>query len=502
MHPTRLGKYEILEEIARGAYGLVFRARDVELGREVAIKMLREDECDADARARFVREAQVAARLQHPHIVRIFEAGEQAGIPYFVMELVEGLPLTAVIYMGGLDARATARLFEKVARAVHAAHEHDIIHRDLKPGNILVRDDGDPVVMDFGIAHDARRRTALTRAGELLGTPQYMAPEQISGRAVDARSDVYALGAILYEQLTKRCPFDAAGFAELSMMVLNDPPTHPTLVNPFCDAELARLCMKCLAKKPAERHATATELAEELSRVARALPPRIIAPPPPKKRRVAWLGILGALLMGALAAANPALPAAGRRVDSDPPGASIYVDGRFAGVAPAIIEGSWLSLKLPGRPIVHARGSACIPATSPQGMTAVGALFVDDREVTIGRFAAFVDATGARAPWRSLPKSRLDEPGTGVTWDEAAAFAAWVGRRLPTVAEWREIASCPALSPAGGVQEWAADRRGDFRPLCGGSGQMAERGPDVLEWRAASSRLPDAGFRCVRDRIN
>jgi tRNA A-37 threonylcarbamoyl transferase component Bud32 len=501
MHPTRLGKYEILEEIARGAYGLVFRARDTELGRIVAVKRLREEESDAESRARFVREAQVAARLQHPNIVRIFEAGDPDGVPWFVMELVEGLPLTAVIYMGGLDARATARLFEKVARAVHAAHERDVVHRDLKPGNILVRDDGDPVVMDFGIAHDARRRTALTRAGELLGTPQYMAPEQISGRGVDARSDVYAIGAVMYEQLTKRCPFDASGFAELSMKVLNDPPPHPTLVNPFCDDELARICMTCLEKRPEDRFATAAGLAEALSRVARALPPAKAAPPPPKRRPIAWLGIVGAMLMGALAA-DPAVSPGGRRVDSDPPGASIYVDGRFAGVAPAFVQADWLTLKLPGRADVHARGSASLPATAPPGMTPVGPLFVDDREVSIAGYAAFVEATGARAPWRSLPRSRLDEPVTGVTWDEASAFAAWSRKRLPTAAEWRELAACPALTLPGGVQEWASDARGDFRPLCGGSGQMAETGPAVIEWRAASSRLPDAGFRCVRDRLD
>jgi tRNA A-37 threonylcarbamoyl transferase component Bud32 len=499
MLPTRLGKYEVIEEIARGAYGIVVRARDAELGREVAIKILREEETDDDAVvARFIREAQVLARLSHPHIVRVFEAGEKNGLPYFVMELIEGLPLTAILYASSLDVRTAAVLFEKIARAVHFANERGVIHRDLKPGNVLVRDDGEPVVMDFGIARDERRRTALTRAGELLGTPQYMSPEQIGGKPVDARTDVYALGAVLYEYLVKRAPFDASGFAELSMKILNDEPPSPILLNPLMEQAFEPICMKCLRKKPEERYRNAGEMADDLARVAAQKPVLLVEKP--KRRTIAWLGVVGALCAGALAAAAPESPMR-RLVESDPPGASVDVEGAFAGVTPLLVQADWVTLRAAGRPEAHARpGWIAIPSAVPEGMVVVGGLFVDAREVSQRQYAAFVEATGARAPWKSLAKSRLDDPVTGVTWEEAVEFAAWADKRLPTVAEWSEIASCPALGLAGGVQEWAGDERAEFHALCGGSDAMAARSPALVIWRTGQSRLPDAGFRCVRTR--
>jgi len=498
VHPTRFGKYEVIEEIARGAFGIVLRARDSEIGRDVAIKVMREEEADDDGVVeRFVRESRLAARLSHPHIVRVIEAGVLGGVPYFVMELVEGLPLAAVIYTSDLSVGDAARLFGSIARAVHFAHERGVIHRDLKPGNILVRHDGEPVVMDFGIAHDSLRRTALTRAGELLGTPQYMAPEQIAGGRVDPRADVYALGAVLYEFMTKRTPFEASGFAELSMRILNDEPVPPHHVNPMADAALETICLKCLRKKPEERYASARAMAEDLSHVGR-LEPAVVAPR--RQRHVAWMGLVGALLAAVLAAAAPPR-APGRLIETTPSGASIYIDGRFAGVAPLYVDAAWVTARLPGRPDVHSpAGAISLPIMSPDGMAVVASLLVDAHEVSQAQYAAFVEATGARAPWKSQAKSRLAEPVTGVTWDEATAYASWAGKRLPTVAEWQAIASCPALGLAGGVQEWAIDERGVYRALCGGSAAMEEHGREVVIWRSGASRLPDAGFRCVRDR--
>src|SRR5688572_1871599 len=250
--PRSFGPYELVGEIARGASGAIYRARPRGGGAEVALKALRDEAPDAAASARFRREAQMAARLRHPSLVPVLDAGEAEGRFFYTMPLISGLPLAP-----DSDGPRVAALIEKVARAVHHAHERGVIHRDLKPTNILVRDDGEPLVTDFGIARDQRRATQLTAAGELLGTPAYMAPEQISGMAhtADARTDVHALGAVLYYVLTGRPPYDAISFVELSAQILHaEPPPLQSLV-PRIDPGLERVVLKCLRKDPSERFA-------------------------------------------------------------------------------------------------------------------------------------------------------------------------------------------------------------------------------------------------------
>jgi serine/threonine-protein kinase len=256
------GRYEILGEIARGAYGVVYRARDRELGRAVALKALRSEEASPLARERFLREARLAARLDHPNIVRIFETGEHGGRPFYTMALLEGPPLR-----GPLPPAEACRLMAAVARAVAHAHARGVVHRDLKPANILVPD-GVPVLTDFGVARGSEE-PRVTRTGELLGTPAYMAPEQIRGDAAAAGppADVHALGTILFELLTGRLPFEADSFVELSSKLLNDPP--PALVG--FDPALAALVRRCLAKRPEDRP-PAAELAAGLERWAPARP--------------------------------------------------------------------------------------------------------------------------------------------------------------------------------------------------------------------------------------
>jgi len=248
------GRYRILEELARGSYGVVYRAEDLELGREVALKALRHPEAGPVTRERFLREARTAAVLRHPNIVKVFAAGEHEGVPFYVMELLEGPPPR-----GPLPPPEACRLVARVARAVAHAHARGVVHRDLKPANILFRG-GEPVLTDFGTAR-AGGDVRMTETGDLLGTPAYMAPEQLQGRIreVGPAADVYALGTILYELLAGRLPFEAGTFLELSAQVLNDPP--PGL--PGFDPALEALVRRCLSRDPARRP-SAGELARRL----------------------------------------------------------------------------------------------------------------------------------------------------------------------------------------------------------------------------------------------
>lgn len=250
------GRYEILEEIGRGGAGAVYRALDRDLGRIVALKTLRDPDAGPAARERFLREARLAARLEHPNIVRVLEAGERDGRPYYTMPLLEGTPLR-----GPLPPERACALLAPVARAVGHAHAAGVVHRDLKPENVLLCPGG-PVVTDFGAAR-AEDGVRLTETGELLGTPAYMAPEQIAGRARDAgpAADVYALGAILFELLTGRLPYEAESFLELSGRVLHEPVPEP----PGLDPALAAILRRCLDKAP-EARPSAFELAEALER--------------------------------------------------------------------------------------------------------------------------------------------------------------------------------------------------------------------------------------------
>ena len=259
------GDYVLLDEIARGAAGVVFRARQSSLNRVVALKMLRNGPLLAseDDLLRFRAEAQSAAGLDHPGIVPIYEVGQHEGQGYFSMKFIEGGTLH---FRAGEfhEPRAAAALIAKVARAVHHAHEHGILHRDLKPGNILINRDGEPLVVDFGIARQMGVASELTHTGQIVGTPHYMAPEQARGanRELTAATDIYSLGAILYELLAGKKPFDGDTMLTLLKQV-TEQPTAPLRIG---DRALESLVMRCLEKSPADRPASAAALADELER--------------------------------------------------------------------------------------------------------------------------------------------------------------------------------------------------------------------------------------------
>jgi tRNA A-37 threonylcarbamoyl transferase component Bud32 len=266
--------YTLLEELGRGGMGVVYKARQSRLNRLVALKMIQAGRAGAADVARFRTEAEAIARLQHPHVVQIHEVGEVEGRPFFSLEYVCGGSLANRLDGTPLPGLEAARLVETLARAIETAHQAGIIHRDLKPANVLLSADGQPKITDFGVAKKLDDAAGPTASGVIVGTPSYMAPEQAGGkiREIGPATDVYALGAILYELLTGRPPFKAATPLDTVLQVVNDEPVAPRQLQPKTPRDLETICLKCLHKEPAGRYRTAAALAEDLRRFAEGQP--------------------------------------------------------------------------------------------------------------------------------------------------------------------------------------------------------------------------------------
>src|SRR5437773_288762 len=263
------GDYELLEEIGRGGQGVVYRARQKSLNRTVALKVIGLGHWATEAHLkRFRLEAEAAASLEHPGIVPIHEVGERDGSCYFSMKFVEGGQLDEVARREPIPIRRAVELMANVARTVHYAHEHGILHRDIKPGNILLDAKGEPHLTDFGLARLVESESSVTHTLDILGTPSYMAPEQAVGNnaAVSSATDVYGLGAVLYQLLTGQPPFAGGATYETIKLLLDTEPRQPRLLNPKIDRDLSTICLKCLEKDPKRRYSSALALAEDLER--------------------------------------------------------------------------------------------------------------------------------------------------------------------------------------------------------------------------------------------
>jgi WD40 repeat protein/tRNA A-37 threonylcarbamoyl transferase component Bud32 len=269
------GDYELLEEIARGGMGVIYKARQKSLGRIVAVKMLLfGDQSGKELAQRFRAEAAAAASLQHPNIVAIHEVGAHEGQPFFAMDFIEGQSLADLAAGQPLPAIRATRYVRIVAEAIHHAHERGILHRDLKPSNVLIDAFDQPRVTDFGLAKRLHHDSELTLSGQVLGSPNYMPPEQAAAKRglVGPRSDVYSLGAILYHLLTGRPPFVGETLTDTLQGVVNKEPVSPRLLNPSVPPDLETLCLKCLEKEPPRRYQTSLALAEDLDRFLRNEP--------------------------------------------------------------------------------------------------------------------------------------------------------------------------------------------------------------------------------------
>ncbi|MCA8925574.1 MAG: extracellular solute-binding protein [Planctomycetes bacterium] len=263
----RFGQFEIIEELGRGGMGLVVRALDTDLGREVALKVLSIELSGERERERFRHEAALASKLRHPRIVGVYSYGEIEGRAFFTMPVVEGRSLKEeLLERSCFPARRAAEVIRHVALAIDSAHQQRVIHRDLKPANLLLDPEGDPLILDFGLAKDLGRDVGLTMTGEIVGTPLYMAPEQVRGQGLDHRVDVYALGVILYELLTGGSPFRAETAGQVLHRILNSQPATPRAQRPDVPYALETVCLKAMARERMFRYQTAAELAEDLGR--------------------------------------------------------------------------------------------------------------------------------------------------------------------------------------------------------------------------------------------
>lgn len=316
----RIGDYELLSELGRGGMGVVYLARQISLDRLVALKVLvGAAHASPEARARFQREAREAARLSHPHIVTIHEVGEHDGTCFYSMDLIGGDDLEARCATRAISPRDAATLILRAARAVQHAHEAGVLHRDIKPGNILIDEAGEPHLTDFGLALAVDGGGRLTQTGELLGSPAYIAPEQLRG-AASVACDVYALGAVLYFVLTHRPPFVAAQLPALLAAVERGDPVPPRRLDPSLPRDLETIALRALAREPSQRYASAEALAEDLARSLAGRPIHA-RPVSPVERAWRWSGrnpalaAVAALLAGALLAGGAGVTWQWRRAE-------------------------------------------------------------------------------------------------------------------------------------------------------------------------------------------
>jgi serine/threonine-protein kinase len=388
---ARVGPYQLMEEAGSGGMGVVYRGHHAQLDRTVAVKLLRAGTlAGADAVARFRREAQALARLRHPHVVRLYEFGEHAGVPYFAMEWLAGGTLAARLAAGPLDPAEAARVVRAVAAGVEAAHGQNVLHRDLKPSNVLFAADGTPTVTDFGLAKLLDDAAELTASQATVGTVGYMAPEQAAGRASDIsrRTDVYALGVVLYECLTGRTPFAGGTKEETLARILAGDPVPPSRLAPAVDRDLETICLACLRPRPAGRYATAAALADDLGRWLAGEP---ISRRPDgvlrkagrwARRRAATLGVIGVMGVGS---------GIGVGIGLRPPADARETTGASAEVRATVALRGWNESIRAGFPAV------LIGPTGPPGSVnwltggAAGRTWADPRD---GSFSAQSEATG------------------------------------------------------------------------------------------------------------
>jgi formylglycine-generating enzyme required for sulfatase activity len=409
--PSRIGKYE-LEKFLGGGMSHVYRARDTVIGRTVAVKILTEQGCaDVEAKARFLLEAQMSGNIAHENIINIYDYGEEQGRPFIVMEFLVGQDLRDAIknsQTGDLDGKL--RIALQIARALQYVHSRKIIHRDIKPENIHIDPSGKAKLMDFGIAK--AEGLTMTRAGFALGTPYYMAPEQVLGESVTDAVDIYAFGILFYELLTGKKPVTGETVERLFYAILNEPLNPEALRQAGVPQPIIDFILRCTAKKAPERYPSFTAVIAELEKFLKKPDPTIAAEPNRKSGKLVAIIIAATVLVGVAAAVWWAWPKA------------------KVSLPATIATDTGQMMLVPGGRFLYAQDKRA---------TIVPDFYIDRTEVSNSLYAKFCQETGHALP-QAFERGRPDLPVVNVTIVDAQAFAKWAKKRLPNSQEWEKAA--------------------------------------------------------------
>ena len=415
--PARIGKYELLQFLG-GGMSHVYRSRDTVIGRQVAVKILTETGMgDAEARTRFLLEAKLAGTIKHDHIVTVHDYGEEDGRPFIVLEFLEGEDLRDAIQKKHTgDLKNKLRIALEIARALAFVHENNIIHRDIKPENIFIERSGRAKLMDFGIAK--AQGLSLTKTGNSLGTPYYMAPEQVMGTAITELVDIYSFGMLFYELLCGQKPVTGDTMERLFYVILHETPPEQPLIDAGIPERIRALIKRATAKKPEERYsnfgAVIALLQSFLAEASDAASPALAAVAAPVKTKPLWMvGIATALVAAAIW--------------------FIFLRPQPI-ISPSLLE----TLQTPtGEMMLVPEGKFLFGKDRKQVI--LPAFYVDRTEVSNGMYAKFCTATQHPLP-AGFPAEKPGDPVVNVTIHDAMGFATWAGKRLPTEQEWEKSA--------------------------------------------------------------